>query len=67
MITRRNFLASAFAATVYSPPVVRATSLMQLRGIIVPKALHFGFVDRLLVHTHLPLITQVQNEGFSLI
>src|SRR5262245_61621617 len=66
VITRRNFLASAGAALIYAPPIVRAGSLMPLRGIVVPKALHFGFVDRLLVHTHLPHITRAQNEGFSL-
>ena len=67
MITRRNFLSSASAAIIHSPPVVRAANLMPLRGIILPPAaLHFGFCERLSVHLHLPKITQLQNEGFSL-
>jgi hypothetical protein len=67
VITRRSFLGSASAAIVYAPPVVRAASLMSLRGIVLsPAALHFGFCDRLYVHLHLPKITQLQNEGLSL-
>ena len=67
MVTRRSFLASASASIVWAPPVVRAANLMQLRGIVLsPAAFHFGYCERLLVHLHLPKITQLQNEGLSL-
>lgn len=40
---------------------------MPVRGIAIPPgALHFGFVDRMYVHLHLPKITPLQNEGLSL-
>jgi hypothetical protein len=67
VITRRNFLASASAAIIHAPPVVRAANLMPLRGTVLPPAaLHFGFCERLCVHVHLRKITQLQNEGLSL-
>jgi hypothetical protein len=67
VVTRRNFLASASAAIVWAPPVVRVANLMPLRGIVLsPAAFHFGYCERLSVHLHLPKITQLQNEGLSL-
>ena len=67
MLTRRSFLASASAAIVCAPPIVRATSLMPLHGMIIPAGeLQFGFCDRLCVHSHLSPITRLQSQGLSL-
>jgi hypothetical protein len=67
MTTRRGFLVSAAAAIICAPLVVRAASLMSVRGIIIPAGeLQFGFCDRLCVRVHLLRITELKNEGFSL-
>jgi hypothetical protein len=61
--TRRNFL----LALIGVPAIVRAQSLMQLRGIVLPTEWHhFGFVERLYVDLHLRKITDQQNEGLSM-
>ena len=54
MITRRT-AALAAAGILFAPAVVRAESLMRLRGIVVPpvEPVYLGFVDRLrLYHQH---------------
>lgn len=67
VISRRQFFLDASAAALCAPAVVRCASLMPVRGIAIPPgALHFGFVDRMYVHLHLPKITPMQNEGLSL-
>ena len=39
---------------------------MPVRGIIFPtERCHFGFVDRLYVHIHLPPISELQNAGLT--
>jgi hypothetical protein len=66
MLTRRNFLVTASATIVCTPAVVRAASLMPVRGIIFPTGRHyFGFVERLYIHCHLPKIAELQNAGLS--
>ena len=51
MITRRT---AALAATgaLFAPAVVRAQSLMRLRGIVMPpvEPVYYGFLDRLRQH-----------------
>jgi hypothetical protein len=59
MTTRRNFMVGASATLMYAPAIVRAQSLMPLRGIISPIERDcYGFVDRLHVHLHLPKIKE---------
>jgi hypothetical protein len=46
--------------------VVRAVSLMPVRGIILlTEVPQFGFTERLYVHLHLPKIIKLQNAGLS--
>lgn len=66
MGTRRSFLFGTAAVLISAPAVVRAQSLMPLRGIILLTDGHcFGFIERLYVHLHLPKITALQNAGLS--
>ena len=66
MTTRRNFLFGISTALICAPAIVRAQSLMPLRGIVLPtERYHFGFVDRLYLHLHLPKIEALQNAGLS--
>jgi hypothetical protein len=48
MLTRRT-AALAAAGILFAPAVVRAESLMHLRGVLIPpvEPVHLGFVDRL--------------------
>jgi hypothetical protein len=65
IVDRRSFV-GALASTLFSPAVVRAASLMQVRGIILPrKWCHYGFVDRLYVGTHVPRIRKLQDAGLT--
>ena len=49
-----------------APAIVRIESLMPVRGIIFPGERHrYGFLERLLVHSYLPPITEMQNMGLS--
>jgi hypothetical protein len=48
-----------------APAIVRAESLMPVRGIVVPTALQFGFVQRLYVHNCLPTVLRLQAKGLS--
>jgi hypothetical protein len=51
MITRRTVTLAA-AGLIFAPAVVRAKSLMRLRGVTVPiEPVHYGFVDRLRLYT----------------
>jgi hypothetical protein len=60
VITRRAALMQGAAALLCAPAIVRAESLMQLRGIVLPtlpaapllgpEHLIFGFCDRLMWH-----------------
>ncbi len=53
MYTRRSFLMGGLATALCAPSIVRAENLMVLRGIVQPIELfHFGFVERLYVHTN---------------
>ena len=48
MTTRRQFLIGISAALVSAPAIVRAGSLMKVRGIIMPiPGNYYGFCDRL--------------------
>jgi len=65
LITRRNFL-TASATLIYAPAVVRAASLMQVRGVaLLTDRPYFGFVERLYVNLHFPTIVKLQNVGLS--
>lgn len=65
--SRRELLTGISVTLLCAPAVVRAESLMPLRGIVVPSGeLQFGFCDRLCVKAHLSPITELKNEGFSL-
>jgi hypothetical protein len=66
MTTRRNFLLGISAALICAPAIVRAQSLMPLRGMVLPAERYcFGFVERLYIHLHLPKITALQTAGLS--
>ena len=66
LITRRNFLVTASATLIYAPAVVRAASLMQVRGVaLLTDRPYFGFVERLYVNLHFPAIAKLQNVGLS--
>ena len=50
MTTRRQFLIGISAALVSAPAIVRAGSLMKVRGIVMPLPKnYFGFCDRLAI------------------
>lgn len=50
-LTRRTILIGAAASLICAPSVVRAASLMPIRGVIVPaNQIYMGFVDRLRLH-----------------
>ena len=60
MITRRT-VALAAAGLLFAPAIVRAGSLMRLRGIVVPpvepvEEVYYGFVDRLRLYTEYGLV-----------
>jgi hypothetical protein len=64
VVDRRSFLGAVAGTLLFAPAVVRAGSLMQVRGIIVPHEwCHFGFVDRLYVGSHVPRIRELQDAG----
>ena len=71
-IARRDFLIGASAMLVFAPSIVRASSLMPLKGIALLSEKHrferhyYGFVERLYVHSNLPTIVKLQNAGLSL-
>jgi hypothetical protein len=47
-MTRRKLLIGASASLLCAPAIVRASSLMAIRGVIVPvQPIYYGFVDRL--------------------
>jgi len=47
-MTRRKLLIGASASLLCAPAIVRASSLMAVRGVIVPvQTNYYGFVDRL--------------------
>src|SRR3974377_1515076 len=51
--TRRQFLIGISAALVSSPAIVRAGSLMQVRGIVMPiHQNYYGWCDRLAINLH---------------
>jgi len=70
MITRRNILFGAGATLVCAPAVIRAASLMKVRGIVlsarvfVTQRNYYGFVDRLWRHS---LYRQEKLRGYALI
>ena len=50
MTTRRQFLIGISAALVSAPVIVRAGSLMKVRGIVMPlQENYYGFCDRLAI------------------
>lgn len=65
MIIRRSFIAAASATLVCAPAVVRAASLMPVRGIVAPTDRCYFVVDRLYIHTHLRMIIPLQQAGLS--
>ena len=66
MTTRRWFLFTVFATLIFGPPVVPAKRLMPVRDMISPtERNHYGYVERLYVHVHLPKITELQHNGLS--
>jgi hypothetical protein len=65
-LNRRSIIIGAAASLICAPAIVRAASLMPIRGVVFsPEMCHFGFVERLYVHLHLPEITLLQNAGLS--
>jgi hypothetical protein len=65
-LTRRSIFIGAAASLICAPAIVRAASLMPIRGVVFsPEMYHFGFVERLYVHLHLPEITRLQNAELS--
>jgi hypothetical protein len=47
-VTRRKLLVGAAASLLCAPAIVRAGSLMAVRGVIVPvQPIYWGFIDRL--------------------
>jgi hypothetical protein len=52
MITRRNYLIGISATLVSAPAIVRAQSLMRIRGIVLPTQpkKYYGFCDRLWIN-----------------
>jgi hypothetical protein len=67
MIVRRNFLIGVAASLVCAPAVIRASSLMPVRSFapLVERA-HYGFVERLYVHSHISKIMDLRASGLSL-
>ena len=71
MTTRRQFLIGISAALVSSPAIVRAESLMQVRGIVVPLPQnYYGWCDRLAINLHYhsgelrgPALIRLIDEG----
>jgi hypothetical protein len=65
MIDRRSFVGSV-GALLLAPAVVQASSLMRVRGNILPiEWCHYGFVQRLYVDCHINRIRMLQNTGMS--
>lgn len=73
MITRRNLIIGASAALITAPAIVRAASLMRVRGIIIPDDriyIYYGFCDRLRIDLRYrtgalrgPALIRVINDG----
>ena len=68
MLTRRAFLVSlSSSALIFSAPaVVKYASLMKLRTVppLAPRP-HYGFVQRLFLHSRAPAIIELQEAGRS--
>ena len=63
---RRQFLIGAAVTLLWVPSIVRASSLMPVRGIILPiDKHHYGFVERLYVHANLPTIIKLEDVGLT--
>ena len=66
IVTRRKLFIGAAATLFCGPSIVRASSLMPVRGVIFPiERHHYGFVERFCVHTNFPTIQKLQHAGFS--
>ena len=66
MIARRQLFIGGAATWLCAPSIVRASSLMPVRGIILPiERRHYGFLERLYVYANLPAIIELQNAGLS--
>jgi hypothetical protein len=64
MLLRRQFLMGVTATALCAPAIVRAESLMPIKGaVLLPDIRYFGFVDRLYVHINLPPILTLQQQG----
>jgi hypothetical protein len=64
MIICRQFLVGLAASLFAAPAIVRATSLMPMRRVLVfPEPLHVCFAERLYAHFHLATIAQLQYSG----
>jgi|SRR5437588_2547308 hypothetical protein len=51
MLTRRRIFVGGVATVICAPAIVRAESLMPIRGLILPmERVHAGFVERLRFH-----------------
>ena len=63
---RRLFLIGGAVTLLCAPSVLRASSLMPVRGIIYPIEQHqYGFVERIYVHSNLPMINKLQHAGLN--
>jgi len=66
-LSRRRFLAGGCATALrYAPAIVRPTSLMQIRGIVLsPEYVHYGSVTRMWLFAIMPSIRRHQRAGLS--
>ena len=66
IIARRAFLLGASATLLCAPAIVRASSLMPLRGVpLLREYIQYGFVTRLWIHVHLRPIKSRLDSGLS--
>jgi hypothetical protein len=66
VVDRRSFLGAVAGTLLFAPAVVRAASLMQVSGIILPHEwCHYGFLQRLYVGSRVPEIRELQDAGMT--
>ncbi len=66
ILSRRGFLGGASSTLLCAPAIVKPTSLMRLRGIILPREyIHYGSVTRMWLFATVPSIRRHQAAGLS--